>query len=224
MKRESEGELARVRTGATWRTARDGARWCGRRAEGGAGGRGAGWRRCRREPGPARLQREVRHVQVGVADEHGQLLEDGADVGGAQLGGVVEHDRVERAERRLAQRAAGLAQKRAELGDDGLQADVYFGWARSAETAMMPSVAMLCEEIAHQKRHRYVPGKCSAAAMQAREDVAMGKMDHETARAFEIHDVEAEAKTTAAERAHLTSLLIFKVFIGNVPQRRERLT
>ena len=44
-----------------------------------------------------------------------------ADVGGAELCRVVEHERVERLQARLAQRAARLAQEGAQLRHDGLQ-------------------------------------------------------------------------------------------------------
>lgn len=97
-----------------------------------------------------------------------------------------------------------------------ISGEVFFGWARSAETAMMPSVAMLCEEMASQKRWKFDPSKDASAATKGRERYTLGKMDLKELEMSEVQDLEEKERVDAAGKFHFTLLLFIKVFIGNV--------
>eukprot|EP00747_Dinoflagellata_sp_TGD_P182783 gnl/TRDRNA2_/TRDRNA2_37183_c0_seq1.p1 gnl/TRDRNA2_/TRDRNA2_37183_c0~~gnl/TRDRNA2_/TRDRNA2_37183_c0_seq1.p1 ORF type:complete len:427 (-),score=78.67 gnl/TRDRNA2_/TRDRNA2_37183_c0_seq1:90-1370(-) len=98
--------------------------------------------------------------------------------------------------------------------------EVFFELAASAETAMMPSLALLCGDMGNQSRYTYDSKsfKDTAKATQAREDVMLGKTTARIALQMEMADMENERKVDTAERKHFLALLICKVFIGNVMQ------
>jgi len=96
-----------------------------------------------------------------------------------------------------------------------ISGEVFFGWAQSAETAMMPSVAMLCEEMASQKMWQYDASKDTSQATQARANFVHDKIDQATLAKSEINNFEEEDRVRAAGTLHYLLLLFVKVFIGN---------
>lgn len=107
--------------------------------------------------------------------------------------------------------------KRGDGGEDKrISGEVFFAWARSAETAMMPSVAMLCEEIAQQRRWMYDPARDASKSTKAREDMTLGKISQRMMEELQVQDLEEEERVEAAGKFHYSLLLIVKVFIGNV--------
>lgn len=98
---------------------------------------------------------------------------------------------------------------------DSLTGEVYFGWAQAAETAMLPSVAALCEEMAIQKRYTFDHSKDAVEAMLARVQQTLGEgMGH--AEAKEMGNEEQRIKVEQAAQRHYLLLLLVKVFVGNV--------
>jgi len=94
--------------------------------------------------------------------------------------------------------------------------ELYFDWARAAECAMMPSVAVLSEEVAASRRFRFKAQGDSAASTKAREDYEHGKVTEETLMTSGIHDTQEEDKIQSAETWHFSMILLQKVFLGNV--------
>lgn len=99
--------------------------------------------------------------------------------------------------------------------DSRISGETFFRWARSAETAMMPSVAMVNEEIAAQRRYKFDEKADTLLAMQAREHEYYGKVVKGTAVAMESHDAEEEERVIRAARRHYVLLMVVKVLIGN---------
>lgn len=94
--------------------------------------------------------------------------------------------------------------------------EAFFSWAQAAECAMMPSVAVLSEEMAAGQRYRYRPNADSATTTKMREDYEHGKVTEEALMTSGIHDTAEEDKIQAAERRHFNLILFQKVFLGNV--------
>lgn len=103
-------------------------------------------------------------------------------------------------------------------GEFRLSGSIYFMWARAAETAMMPSVAGLCEEMALQKRWVFDTTKLSvtARATQAREDYEFGKVTSRDLQQSELHAVQEEERVQEEEESHVALVLLSKVLVGNV--------
>lgn len=95
--------------------------------------------------------------------------------------------------------------------------EVYFGWAQSAETAMMPSVACICEEMASQKRFTFDKKKNNLESMQARYDKVF-KKGFANLEAMESKDDAEIHRVDSAAFTHYVALLLVKVLIGNVVQ------
>ncbi|CAE8588041.1 unnamed protein product [Polarella glacialis] len=98
--------------------------------------------------------------------------------------------------------------------DKRIGGKAFYTWARSAETAMMPSVASLCEEVGDQKRWKYDPSK-KEGATEARQNYIHGKIDYAAVAKFELGDAAAEEQVELARQLHYALLLLLKVFIGN---------
>eukprot|EP00931_Biecheleriopsis_adriatica_P053061 TRINITY_DN30998_c0_g1_i1.p1 TRINITY_DN30998_c0_g1~~TRINITY_DN30998_c0_g1_i1.p1 ORF type:complete len:420 (-),score=75.03 TRINITY_DN30998_c0_g1_i1:96-1355(-) len=96
-----------------------------------------------------------------------------------------------------------------------INGSVFFNWARSAETANMPGIAMLCEEMASQKKWLFQPGKSSAAANQARRDFIHDKIDRATLAKSEVNDFEEQERVEAAGRIYFAMAILVKAFLGN---------
>jgi len=92
----------------------------------------------------------------------------------------------------------------------------FFTWAGASETAMMPSVTLLCEEMADQRRYGFHQGKDARAAMQARYDSVFGKINKETAIDKELADKEQNDFVMSVGRRHYVRVLFARVFLGNV--------
>lgn len=90
--------------------------------------------------------------------------------------------------------------------------------ARCAETAMMPSVAHLCAEMASQKRWSFDGTKCAAARTQANKDRRLGKLPSTIEVSLEQWDEEEREKVDSASVCHNTVVLVAKVLFGNVLQ------
>lgn len=101
---------------------------------------------------------------------------------------------------------------------EGVSGRAFFTWAKAAETSMMPSVALICNEMATQRRYRLDENKDAGAAAQAREDAVMGKLDAASAREAEMIKMEEVEKLDAEEKVYFFSLLFVKVFLGNLLQ------
>jgi len=100
--------------------------------------------------------------------------------------------------------------------DHGVHGVAFLVWAKAAEVAAMPSVAMLCTEMAAQKR--YIFDEDAEGATEARQEAALGKLDYQTALEREQIDREAKEQLDAEEQCYFVSVIIVKTFIGNMLQ------
>merc|ERR1740130_122193 len=91
----------------------------------------------------------------------------------------------------------------------------FFKWAQSAETAMMPSVAMLNEEIAGERKYRMDTTKDSSEAMKARYKVAYGETSGRSAFEMEMSNHQEEERVAKAANVHNITMMVVKVLIGN---------
>lgn len=104
-------------------------------------------------------------------------------------------------------------------GQPRVEAEVFFAWARSSTTSLLPSTTVLCEAMAEQRKWAFstdLTAKDTRAATQARTDVAMGwAMPQDIRRAEVTSQEHYKAVKDQRERYH-THALFFKVFLGNV--------
>ena len=91
----------------------------------------------------------------------------------------------------------------------------FVAWARAAETALMPSVAMLAEEMANQKRHF-----ADHSQADAREGAAPfgNKLDPDTAVMYEDFNRNLAAHIHFSESAHFMLLMLGKLLLGRCLQ------
>ena len=89
----------------------------------------------------------------------------------------------------------------------------FVAWARAAETAMMPSVALLAEEMANQKRHLL-------DYSQATSDPGTfgNKLDADAAVMFEDFNQRLAAHIHFSESAHFMLLMLGKLLLGRCLQ------
>lgn len=115
-----------------------------------------------------------------------------------------------------------LEERRGE-GCPRIGGQIWFGWAMSSSTAMMPSLVHLCEAMADQKKYSY-KGDVSyreknsvsyRGATQARVDAMLGRLSGD-AEMYELRDYVEQERVEAAGKSHYVRLLLVKVFIGNV--------
>lgn len=114
-----------------------------------------------------------------------------------------------------------LQRKRSIKLEDGnvwprISGEVFIRWARSASIGIMPSVAMLCEAIADQRKWVFDGSKDAVEGTKARWALAMGKMSQDTAESLELQNFQEKAKVDEAAHDHYVRLLLAKVFLGNV--------
>eukprot|EP00930_Biecheleria_cincta_P022383 TRINITY_DN16335_c0_g1_i1.p1 TRINITY_DN16335_c0_g1~~TRINITY_DN16335_c0_g1_i1.p1 ORF type:complete len:404 (-),score=60.84 TRINITY_DN16335_c0_g1_i1:186-1397(-) len=102
--------------------------------------------------------------------------------------------------------------------DEAVTCMVLLEWANAAEAALMPSVALMCEEWAQERRYVFATDRDTRNATKAREDVAFGKLDRESAIALEAFQQDVAAHERMAEMFHFLAVLIFKVFVGKCLQ------
>jgi hypothetical protein len=96
-----------------------------------------------------------------------------------------------------------------------ISGEIFFGFAQGAETAMMPSVAMLSEEIGNQRKFMFDKKKDSSEAMKAREKENWGKANPGDALKMELQDMAEEERIKNAANWHFVVLILVKVLIGN---------
>lgn len=99
-----------------------------------------------------------------------------------------------------------------------ISGEAFFGWAESAETAMLPSVAMLHEEIASERKYQYNPDGDTSKTMEARDREAHGKALRGESVSTEMFSEQEEKRVASAARLHNMILLCIKVFVGNMLQ------
>jgi hypothetical protein len=112
-------------------------------------------------------------------------------------------------------------QKRKELikaDESRITGEVFFHFAQSAETAMMPTVAMLGEEIASQRKYKLDTSKESAEAMKARQKAfwtpATASLQYEK----ELRDHAEEERIRQASNRFFIITILVKVIVGNCMQ------
>lgn len=112
-------------------------------------------------------------------------------------------------------------QKTRELiqGDTSrISGEVFFHFAQSAETAMMPSVAMLGEEIASQRKYVLDTSKESAEAMRARQKAFWTPATASALFEKEMQDTREEDRVKKAANLFFTITILVKVIVGNCMQ------
>lgn len=109
-----------------------------------------------------------------------------------------------------------VARREANCDERRISGEVFYDWARSSETAIMPSVAMLCEEMAEQRQWMLDENKKGQTATQGREDLALGKLDEVQLEGQELYAHEVKERVEHARRHHYLVLLLVKVVIGNI--------
>lgn len=97
-----------------------------------------------------------------------------------------------------------------------ISGSTFFGWAQYADMALMPSISLICQEMALERKWKYDEKKSSNEAMEGRAKAVMGKISDRTAWELEIRDHEEEERVEAAGKCHYLFLLLVKVFIGNI--------
>lgn len=103
-------------------------------------------------------------------------------------------------------------------GDTRIGGEVYFQWAQSAETAMMPSVAMLQEEVGLQSKYQFNQNADTKKMMEARDKAAHGRMAKDTYMHHESVINEETKRVEVAARRHFFLMICIKVMIGNIFQ------
>ncbi|CAJ1429687.1 unnamed protein product [Effrenium voratum] len=98
--------------------------------------------------------------------------------------------------------------------DSNLGGADYVALARAAETAMMPSVALLAEEIANQRRYVVDYKDHDAERARNKAHVLYGRLDSDTATAFEDFNQTLAAHVHLSESIHFLMLLLLKTFVG----------
>jgi len=96
-----------------------------------------------------------------------------------------------------------------------LSGQVYFGWARSASTAMLPSVVAFCEAMADQRKWVF-EGKDAKTATQGREKLVFGTIDQSTFDEMGLQNLAEQQRLQTAAEKHYIKMLVAKVFFGNV--------
>jgi len=135
-------------------------------------------------------------------------------IGGVGIGQMFHHMRMR--ERQVDFTASGGRCPR-------ISGEVFVTWADSAQTAMMPSVAHLCEEIALQRQYKldlqgHGGSKDVRKAMEARFNSAFGKTTREMAAQLEIQDIREQEHIREVAAFEYVLMLIMTVFVGNVLQ------
>mmetsp|Transcript_22787 Transcript_22787/g.41452 ORF Transcript_22787/g.41452 Transcript_22787/m.41452 type:complete len:423 (+) Transcript_22787:92-1360(+) len=99
-----------------------------------------------------------------------------------------------------------------------ISGETFFYWAMAAETANLPSVGMLSEEIAAINKFRYDDTKDTVEVAEARDKAKHGKGTMEAAILAETVRAEEEAKVNAAGNRHYILVMLVKVIVGNAFQ------
>jgi len=97
---------------------------------------------------------------------------------------------------------------------DRIPGDVFFNFALSAETALMPTVAMLSEEIASERKFKFDNEKDASDAMKARGDAVYGKNTERQALDIELVNNQEEERVANAAKCHFIVVMLVKVLIG----------
>lgn len=116
--------------------------------------------------------------------------------------------------------AANIDDKTA-AGPPRLKGDVFFSIARFAETAVMPSIANLCEEMGLQRRWTFDANEAHGGAkalVKARQDAVWGKISRKDLHTFELQNQEEQGRVDKAGERYWIILLIGKVLVGNAAQ------
>lgn len=127
--------------------------------------------------------------------------------------------------------AAQRGSAAALLGEDGqkpspdqlprLGGRVFFGLAQAADNAAMPSVALLCEEMARQRRWCF-DAKFEAGGALERTKMGtaalLGRIDRKTLERHELFRQQERENVDAAGKMYAGAVLLGKTFLGNALQ------
>lgn len=97
----------------------------------------------------------------------------------------------------------------------------FFSLAQHAETALMPSVAELCEEMGSQRQWIFDSKATTGGALgvaKAREDAVFGKVPTTDVMRYELQNEEEHDRVQAARQAFFVLLLLGRTLIGNALQ------
>lgn len=113
-----------------------------------------------------------------------------------------------------------ISKRRELIKADGsrIGGEVFFHFAQSAETAMMPSVAMIGEEIATQRTYVLDNSKESADAMRARQKAFWDPATASLQWDKEMQNIEEEARIKRASDWYFIITILVKGVIGNCMQ------
>jgi len=92
---------------------------------------------------------------------------------------------------------------------------MFFSVAENSDTALLPSVAMFCREMANQKRFVFNEDADTLKAMQARENEMLGLVVHEQKSALTLFKADVYEQVEKAEFQHFVHGLVIKVLFGN---------
>lgn len=95
--------------------------------------------------------------------------------------------------------------------------ETYYAVARSASTGLIPSVALLCREMASQKRFALNTGADTLKAMQARQNEMLGLVTAVSDTETQLYNQEVMEKAEREETSQLVQGLILKVLLGHAP-------
>jgi len=106
--------------------------------------------------------------------------------------------------------------------EDRLPGALYFEWALTADVAVLPSVAFLCNEIAEDKKYSFKPGDCAGTAAHFREAEAhkvadpMATMMPAFMKKNEQAYREQIASMKLTERGHYLIFTCINIVFGNL--------
>lgn len=94
--------------------------------------------------------------------------------------------------------------------------ETFFSLAENADTALIPSVAMFCREMACEKGFSFDWGADTLTNMQISHDAMLGHVAQD-AVIDGLDDEEVTERARSAELSYASAGLILKVLFGNVP-------
>jgi len=102
-----------------------------------------------------------------------------------------------------------------------IDGQAFYALARLSEPAVMPSVALLCEEMGRQRKWVFDEGRVNQGtfeALKARQDITLGKADYKLLAKLEIQNHEVSQRVETASKMYSMFILFGRVLIGNAAQ------
>lgn len=102
-----------------------------------------------------------------------------------------------------------------------MSGEQYFALARFAETALMPSVSLMCEEMGSQRQWVFDAKSATggaSGAYKARREVLSGRRTLDSLQMFELDNQFERERVDVARRVFYALLLVGRTLVGNAMQ------